>query len=65
MKVTIEEGKIVLSQVPAQHVAGALLIVSAKLEGYKYTDVEKGVQEYDLPDGIEEKDIEALYLRII
>jgi hypothetical protein len=63
MKVTIKGTKIILSEDPRQDVYGALLIMT--VEDNKMIDVKKGQKEYDLPEGITKKDIEALYLRIL
>lgn len=66
MKVAIKGRKIVLSNVPGQNVAGAFLIISSKLEGKEIIlDAKRGQKEYWLPEGVDKKDVEALYLRVL
>ena len=65
MKVIVKGTKIILSDSPRQDVAGAFLIISPKLDDYSITDVHKGQKKYDLPEKVDKKDIEALYLRVL
>ena len=66
MKVIIKGKKIILSNTPTQDVAGAFLIISSKLEGNEVIlDAHKGQKEYRLPEEVDKKDVEALYLRVI
>lgn len=65
MNVKVKGNKIIFSNEPRQDVSGALLIISMKLDEHKTIDVIKGQTEYDLPEGVTKKDIEALYLRVL
>lgn len=66
MKIVIKGRKIILSNAPGQDVVGAFLIISSKIDGNEVIlDAKRGQKEYWLPDGVDKKDVEALYLRII
>jgi len=67
MKVEIKNNKIVLSNNPAQNVPGALYIIYKQKEKVEETliDVKRGCKEYELPKGVDKKDIESLYLRVL
>ena len=64
MKVELKKTKISLSEVPKVNVPGALLIIGKNFEPV-YTDVIEGKQTYRLPNGLTDKDIASIYLRIM
>ena len=66
MKIIIKGRKIILSNAPGQDVAGAFLIISSKIDGNEVIfDAKRGQKEYWLPEGVDKKDVEALYLRVL
>lgn len=66
MRVDIKGKNIVLSETPIRDVLGALLFLSPKLKGnMEIMDVKKGQKTYKLPDDVEKKDVDALYLRVL
>lgn len=66
MKIIIKGRKIILSNAPVRDVVGAFLIISSKIDGNEVIfDAKAGQKEYWLPDGVDKKDVEALYLRVL
>lgn len=66
MQVSIKGKNILLSETPIRDVDGALLFISPKMEGnMEIIDVKKGQKSYKLPKGVNKKDIDALYLRVL
>lgn len=71
MKVIIKGTKIILSETPIRDVVGAFFLIYKQKVGKEVKiedvtiDVHKGQKEYNLPEGVTKKDIEALYLRVL
>jgi len=71
MKVTVNGNRIVLTQPPVHDVAGAFFLIFNRQTKDKEVaesiviDAQKGRVEYKLPKGVNKKDVEALYLRVL
>jgi hypothetical protein len=66
MNVRLKGNKLILSEAPKRDVAGAFLILSTKLEHFEVIfDATTGQKEYELPNELTRKDIEAVYLRVL
>ncbi len=64
MKILLKDNRIVLSDVPTSDVERAILIFD-KSGNPVTTDVKKGMTEYTLPKGKTDKDVDAIYLRVV
>ncbi|MDD4027029.1 MAG: hypothetical protein PHO75_02455 [Candidatus Shapirobacteria bacterium] len=64
MQVHLKKYKISLSETPQRDVPAALLILNKKMQT-SFIDVVKDKQTYVLPDGMNYKEVESIYLRVL